>query len=51
MFSRVYGNENCAFYVSLLAIKQLAYEVVKFEKPKKIELILLILPESIFQNV
>ena len=51
MYARVYGDGNCAFYASLLAIKQLAYEVVKFEKQKKIELILLILPESIFQDV
>ena len=41
MYSRVYGDSNCAIYASILTIKPLAYEVVKFEKPKNIELILL----------
>ena len=41
MYSRVYGDSNCAIYACLITIKPLAYEAVKFEKPKTIELIFL----------
>ena len=34
MYPSIYGDGNCAIYASLLSIRQLAYEVVKFEKLK-----------------
>ena len=51
MYPRVFSDGNCAIYACLLSIRKLADEVVKFEKLKKIDLILLILPESIFHIV
>ena len=34
-YPQVYGDGNYAIYASLLAIKQLPYTVIKYEKQKK----------------
>ena len=35
MYPYVYSDGNCAIYSTLLAVKKLSYDVIKFEKPKR----------------